>query len=121
MKKFFTAMIFCLMICSTAAAQDIYATSKDGYDYYVMTETVNERNYTANVSGKNYPVKEVTCDVKLIRNGRLIETQAWKFSSFNYRTWQYSFTDSTGREQRGSFSALNSLYAQQILETAGRN
>ena len=117
MKKFFLPLVFCLtIIFSSASAQDIYASSKDGCDYYVMTETVNERNYTTNVNGKNYPVKEVSVNVKKVRGGEPVKIQHWKFASINYRTWQYIIDDT----EHGSFSSVNSLYAQKILETTGK-
>lgn len=115
--KFFTALtVFLLMIFSAASAQDVFATSKDGYDYYVMTETINERNFTTNVNGKNYPVKEVIVNVKKIYDGALVKVQHWKFASVNYRTWQYAIDDT----ERGSFSSIESLYAQKILEATGK-
>ena len=117
MRKIFLTLIFCLtLIFSSASAQDIYASSKDGYDYYVMTETINERNFTTNVDGKNYPVKEVTVNVKKVYDGALVKVQHWKFTSFNYRTWQYSIDDT----ERGSFSSIKSMYAQEILEATGK-
>ena len=117
MKKIFMPLVFCLtIIFSSASAQDIYASSKDGYDYYVMTETVDKREFTTNVNGKNYPVTEVTVNVKKIRAGELVAIQHWKFASINYRTWQYSIDDT----EHGSFSSLNSMYAQEILEATGK-
>ncbi|MBR1647457.1 MAG: hypothetical protein IJ685_11880 [Selenomonadaceae bacterium] len=114
--KFFAVLFFSLMmIFSSASAKDIYASSNDGCDYYVMTETVDKREFTTNVSGKNYPVTEVTVNVKKIRAGELVAIQHWKFTSINYRTWQYSIDDT----ERGSFSSLKSMYAQKILETTG--
>ena len=117
MRKVFLPLVFCLtMIFSSASAQDVFATSKDGYDYYVMTETINELNYTTNVNGKNYPVKEVTVNVKKVYDGALVAVQHWKFGSFNYRTWTYTIDDT----ERGSFSSVNSMYAQEILEATGK-
>ncbi len=117
MKKIFLAATFCfLMICSTASAQDIYASSNNGYDYYVVSESVNEREYKHNENGKTYNVCEVTCNVKLLRGNKLLEIQAWKFVSINHRTWQYSING----QKAGGFYNSKSLYAMKILETTGR-
>ena len=117
MKKIFLPMIFCLtMIFSSANAQDIFATSKDGYDYYVITETINERNYTTTVNGKNYPVKEVTVNVKKVYDGALVAVQHWRFASINYRTWQYTIDDT----ERGGFYTVKDAYAMDILKATGK-
>ena len=117
MKKIFLPLVFCLtIIFSSASAQDVFATSKDGYDYYVMTETINERDYTTNVNGKNYPVKEVTVNVKKVYDGALVKVQHWRFASINYRTWRYTIDDS----ERGGFFTVKDVYAMDILKATGK-
>ena len=118
MKKIFiTVTLFLLMNCSAASAQDVYASSKDGFDYYVRAETVNAKEYSQRdeKNGKIYHIMEVTGDVKKVRDGEAIELQHWRFASVNHRTWQYNFIDKDGNKWHGSFSTVESLYAMEIL------
>lgn len=118
MRKIFLSVLFSAMIFAEAAsAQDVYASSKDGFDYYVRAETVNAKEYSQRDErdGKIYHITEVTGDVKKVRDGELIELQHWRFVSVNHRTWQYNFIDKDGNKWRGSFSTAESLYAMEIL------
>ena len=115
MKKFVFMMMFALFtINSTASAQDVYATTKDGYEYYVMKETVNKNDYTDSENGKTHHITKVTGDVKRVNAGKLIEIQPWTFVSIDYHTWQYRYKNN-GQEIRGSFSGSWSKYAMDIL------
>ena len=85
MKKFSMLVMFCLLIvCSSVSAQDIYATSKDGYDYYVVSETINNQpiTYQSPETGKIFHGSEITFKVKLVMDGKLINVQNWKFGGF---------------------------------------
>ena len=118
MKRIFIMVtFFLLMNCSAASAQDVYASSKDGFDYYVRSKTVNAKEYTQRDErdGKIYHITEVTGDVKKVRDDEPIELQHWRFVSVNHRTWQYNFIDKDGNKWRGTFSTVESLYAMKIL------
>ena len=114
MKKIFLATIFCLTMIFSAAvnAQDVYATSKNGFDYYVVSETVSDREYNTSFSdGKNHHVTEVTGEVKKIRGGKLFATENWRFVSVDYHRWQYFING----ERHGAFNTIEDVYASEIL------
>lgn len=114
MKKIFFAVMFltAIIFSGTANAQDVYASSKDGYVYYVMSETVATAEYDETSSdGKSYHIKEVTGAVKKIRDGKLVATENWRFVSVSHRRWQYFING----ERCGAFNTAKDVYAMEIL------
>ena len=101
-------MFALFIINSTASAQDVYATTKDGYEYYVIMETVNKSVSTVYYEGENRSATKVTGDVKKVRNGKLIKIQHWSFGAVVGRAWTYYTSD---QEHRGSFSGIGVRYA----------
>ena len=112
MKNFF-AVTFCLSIFFSGAAnaQDVYASSNDGYTYYVVSETVDGREYDTLSNGKTYHITEVTASVKKIRDGNLVAVENWRFVSVNHHRWQYSINGN----RRGAFNTVRDVYAMEIL------
>ena len=113
MKKFAFLIVLALFIInSTASAQDVYASSKDGYDYYVMMETVSKSDSTVYYEGKNHSATKVTGDVKKVKDGKLIKIQHWNFGAVVGHAWTYRTSD---QEHSGSFSGIGVKYAVDIL------
>ena len=113
MKKIFLTLVFCLpIIFSSASAQDIYASNKDGYEYYVISETVSREEIThKSDSGRVFHGATVTGNVKKIRDGKLIKVQEWKFSGFFGHAATY-FIDGV---KSGSLNSREAEYAHKIM------
>lgn len=112
MTKLFFATVFCLtIVCSSANAQDVYAASNDGFDYYVVSETVACKEYGKTIYGKIHHITEVTASVKKIRGSNLVAVESWRFVSVDHHRWQY-FINGKGR---GAFNTVKDVYAMEIL------
>ena len=113
MTKLFFATVFCLtIVCSSANAQDVYAASNDGFDYYVVSETVASREYKQIFSdGKIHHITEVTASVKKIRGNNLVAVESWRFVSVDHHRWQYIING----KRRGAFNTVKDVYAMEIL------
>ncbi len=118
MKKIFlTAVVFLSIVASSASAQDIYAASKDGCDYFVVSETVKHRDleYRSD-NGEIFRGGETTGNVKKIRDGKLLAVRSWRFGAFYGHAIVYRIDGVI----IGAFNSPESFYAQKIMHVMDR-